>query len=65
MKKLIGVSNHDFRKGIRIGKIHLAYAGIGKAFCGRITQVETGMYLNKKWIAANCSEVCKTCSIFI
>jgi len=61
MKKLIGVSNHDFRKGVRIGKMHLAYSGIGKAFCGRMTQVETGDYLSKKWISNNRSEACKIC----
>ena len=66
MKRLIGICTHDFRKGIRIGKMHLAYSGVGDPFCGRKgLTVQTGDYLSKKWILNNRSEVCKICSSMV
>lgn len=62
MKKLIGVCTHDFKKGVRIGKMHLAFAGEGLPFCGRRgLGVETGSYLDQKWISNNLTEVCTAC----
>lgn len=61
MKRLIGVCNHNFRRGIQIGKMHLAFGGVGKAFCGRDTMVETGDYLSHKWVVTNQPKICKMC----
>jgi hypothetical protein len=66
MKHIIGVYTHDFRKGIRIGKIHLAFSG-EKTFCGSverrtIARVESGDYLGKKWIVNHHSDVCQICA---
>ena len=61
MRRLIGVYNHDFCKGKRVGKIHLAVGGVGKAFCGVMTQVESGGWFSKKQIAAQKDEICKVC----
>ena len=64
MKKLIGVCTHDFSKGVRVGKMHLAFED-GKTFCGFKGMVQTGDYLSKKWIASHSSEVCEICSWYV
>ncbi len=66
MKRLIGVYTHDFRKGTRLGKIHLSVVGTGKTICGSIerrncVRVESGNWYSKKWIANNYRDICKIC----
>ena len=44
-----------------MGKIHIAVSGIGKAFCGHTTMVESGDWFSKKQIVSQKDEICKVC----